>query len=260
MDDFQKLKVLTAYDFFKMDALVQDLTNALEESSRLKGKGKSKAHKPKHMDPDADIGVKKVKRKKKKAKVNTLRVLEAGHMSEASESSFDEALKEYCLDLLAQQPASDSDDILAVERLPGLVNLVSKTNPVYLAESDSLNENCSPMRPHRRKRRFKRMAVDSQAVPESSNLFLGGLAPVQCPSVNPSNISHADASEPDISPGPSTSSRYGGSILQEIKPGKRKRSIKDKYQGGSFDFDACTEDSVSVSGEGSQTMDVASNG
>lgn len=47
---------------------------------------------------------------------------------------------------------------------PALVQLATQA-PLSVAESDSLNETISPLRPHtRRKRRFKRMAVDPEPV------------------------------------------------------------------------------------------------
>ena len=81
-------------------------------------------------------------------------------MSEVSESSIDEILKGYYEKVMWQ---SDSDEVykppLLSTDLP--ISHSSHTMPVLsLPESDSVNENLSPARLHRRKRRPKRMTVD----------------------------------------------------------------------------------------------------
>lgn len=59
---------------------------------------------------------------------------------------------------------SDSDE---VSRLETLMHYKGN-HPISFAESDSFTENFSPMRPGRRRRRFKRMAVDTQPDSEAS--------------------------------------------------------------------------------------------
>lgn len=78
-----------------MDELVQDLANALEESaSNVKSTSHSISNKRQY--------------KKKKGKKRRPLLLDCGNISEASESSYDEALRDYFGNLTRN---SDSDDI-----------------------------------------------------------------------------------------------------------------------------------------------------
>ena len=99
----------------------------------------------------------RVKRKCKKRKSSAVAAA-AGNMSEASESSLDEALKDYMETMAGNH--SDSDvDLRHINKIhQSLLQFASHS--ISVAESDSFTENFSPMRPGRRRRRFKRMAVD----------------------------------------------------------------------------------------------------
>lgn len=138
---FEKLHVLASYDFQKMDELVQDLGFALEESSRNRGrheKHKTKKRRPRKRRPEAMI----------------VTPWDIANMSEASESSLDEALKDYMENITRQ---SDSEDSCAAHlMIPG------RTKPLTLVESDSFTDNVTPLFHHRRRRKCKRMAVDPQ--------------------------------------------------------------------------------------------------
>lgn len=146
MKDFQNLHVLNTYNSERMDELVQDLTNALEETTRTS--------KSKNMDSYARRCKKRRSRKRRPPGAGK----DGGNLSEASESSIDEALKDYMESVFQQ---SDSDDVVAARRISSLP-LGHLSHALSLAESDSVTENFSPMRIHRRRRKCKRMAIDPQ--------------------------------------------------------------------------------------------------
>ncbi|XP_064621863.1 G patch domain-containing protein 2-like [Lineus longissimus] len=153
VNDFKKLRVFTPFDFIKMDELVHDLSTALEESSKQQKTKSSESVCAAYMNS------RKMQKKKRGKKRRSLQsaVLEYGMISEASESSLDEALKDYLENVVAHQ--SDSDEFTRTHRMTALQD--SETaNMMAMVESDSVTENFSPLRPHRRRRRFKRMAVD----------------------------------------------------------------------------------------------------
>ncbi|XP_006822164.1 G patch domain-containing protein 2-like [Saccoglossus kowalevskii] len=135
-----------------MEDLAHDLSYALEESSTQQ------------VDLDDQNSViltpkqcRRLSRKQrgKKRRSDSNLIWDYGNMSEASESSLDEALKDYMENVTAQQN-SDSDD--TVTRRLSTVNL-SMTNTFY-GESDSVTENYN-VPPRRRRRRMKRMTVEA---------------------------------------------------------------------------------------------------
>ncbi len=151
--DFQNLHVLNTYNFERMDELVQDLTNALEETAR--------SQKTKNGETSSSYARRQCKKRRgRKRRPNGGR--DCGNLSEASESSIDEALKDYMENVLQQ---SDSDDVIAARRFSSLP-LANLSHALSLAESDSVTENFSPLRIPRRRRKCKRMAVDPTPVPE----------------------------------------------------------------------------------------------
>lgn len=233
VEEFQNLQVIAAYDFFKMDELVHDLTNALEESSHSKNKGRA-------MDYSRKI---KRRCKKRKSHSNPMMAWELGNMSEASESSIDEAIKDY-MENIAQQ--SDSDDLLtAAHRLPSLVAMAS--NPVLsLAESDSVNENFSPMRPHRRRRRYKRMAVDPQNPRQVQELLDACGLSDHCTAYQDQLFG---ASEPDTLTNSGSTSESQQHMYRTLL-GKRKRGLKERGSN-SFDMDSMPEECCSQTGQNS---------
>ena len=108
-----------------------------------------------------------MKRKSKRRKsvaASSVLTRATGNMSDNSESSLDEALKDYMANIANQ---SDSDDLARISRLQSLLHFKGN-HPISVAESDSFTENFSPMRLGRRRRRFKRMAVDTQPDSEAS--------------------------------------------------------------------------------------------
>ena len=112
-------------------------------------------------------GKHKVKRKSKRRKSTAAAAAlhrPSGNASDDSESSLDEVLKDY-METIANQ--SDSDDMAHITQLQTLLNFKG-SHSISVAESDSFTENFSPMRLGRRRRRFKRMAVDTQPDSEAS--------------------------------------------------------------------------------------------
>ncbi|ELT96581.1 hypothetical protein CAPTEDRAFT_219858 [Capitella teleta] len=220
---FQNLQVLTAYDFQRMDELVNDLTNALDESTRNR-KGERSASEQSRASGSKSKLVRRKKCKKRKSLNQASGNWQQGNISEASESSLDEAIKDY-IETIAQQ--SDSDDlVLNAQRLKSLSSLPNQV--LSFAESDSVTENISPMRPQRRRRRqFKRMAVDppaSNPLGEQQNLESSEHLP-------------SDAME----------------IREHSLPGKRKRSMKEK--NNSFD-NGQPETTSSKSSDAKEAMEV----
>ncbi|XP_052822518.1 G patch domain-containing protein 2 isoform X2 [Octopus bimaculoides] len=144
--EFQNLHVLSTCNLEKMDELVQDLTNALEETSRNNGEENS-----------APTIIRRHYKKKKprKRRSNTNLIWESGNFSEASESSLDEAFKDYIQSVVQH---SDSDDLDVVKHLSQIgLPLPAMVPPV---ESDSVPETFSPTDTQRRRRKFRSMTVD----------------------------------------------------------------------------------------------------
>lgn len=140
---FQNLRVYSNSRLVSMDELVQDLANALEESaSNVKSTSHSISNKRQY--------------KKKKGKKRRPLLLDCGNISEASESSYDEALRDYFGNLTRN---SDSDDIEKITRL----SMPITSSFIPSVESDSVNESTiSPLRPQRRRKKYKSMAIDSE--------------------------------------------------------------------------------------------------
>ncbi|BFZ12183.1 hypothetical protein BsWGS_15221 [Bradybaena similaris] len=151
--DFENLRVFAQRNFISMDELVQDLTTALEETANVGRPGTSQAEGA----SSSTYPRRYVKKRRgiRRPSANNY-YWKRGTISEASESSIDEhPIRDYAGNVIH----SDSDDLAARQRIPKLtVPLVDSVPPV---ESDSFTENLSPLRPQRRRRRFKTMAVDS---------------------------------------------------------------------------------------------------
>lgn len=153
--DFQRLRVLASYDLQRMDELVQDLTNALEETSRS-----SKSKTADHLSGTLKRNCKK--RRGRKRRPNSTSRYDGGNFSEASESSVEEAIQSQELreNAATTTQQSDSDDLVVTKRFQGAFPKV--TCVATLAESDSVTENFSPLRPHRRRRKCKRMSIEAE--------------------------------------------------------------------------------------------------
>ena len=163
VQDFQNLRVFSNRNVNRMDELVKDLNNALEESS----KGGSGAHGSNCQENSLSSGggaavarrYHKRRRGARRASGNLLYEKKRCTISEASESSVDEAVRDYVDNSVVTH--SDSDDLALAYPKQRLVVPPPVSEPVPPVESDSFTENLSPMRPQRRRRRYKHMAVDS---------------------------------------------------------------------------------------------------
>ena len=180
MKDFQKLHVLASYDLKRMDELVQDLTNALEETSRS-----PKSKSSEHLSGTLKRNCKK--RRGRKRRPNSTCRYDGGNFSEASESSVEEALQSQELRENAATTTtthqSDSDEVVTSRRLQGPFPKLSCV--LSLAESDSVTENFSPLRPHRRRRKFKRMSIDPQPTEICEVVDITGLCAKKPPHIKP---------------------------------------------------------------------------
>ncbi|XP_041354278.1 G patch domain-containing protein 2-like [Gigantopelta aegis] len=233
VNEFENLRMFSKRTkLLRMDELVQDLTLALEET--MKGQKSSQSE---NLTPGTMARRLQKKRKGKRQRSNPNSIWNCGVISEASESSLDEALKDY-IDTVAQ--LSDSDDITMARNVHRLTVPIS--DPIPPVESDSVTENFSPMRPPRRRRKFKSMAFDSSSPQaDDSAVFLE-------PSVNRyklrsktlqdsnSNIMSDTAAAP-------SSSTTGATNHQSILPGKRKRNNKSRN-----DFHPIGENTDSLDG------------
>ena len=221
MSDFENLQVLASCDFQKMDRMVQDLTNALEETEKPSPKSpRVHAHVTTASKKHVCVGKKRLCKKRK----STQNIWECGNLSEASESSLDEAFRDY---IESVPRGSDSDEfVFTVNRLQLLASFANTA--LSLAESDSFNETISPMRvqAQRRRRRLKRMAVDPD--PDSSIVD-----DKKDKSKDSARLAASDADED------------GGSMdgSSDTLPGKRKRGTRDKG-GNSYDLEHEGEDRV----------------
>lgn len=156
INGIKQLYVLKPYYSKSMDELAKDLTTALDESS------------------DRRIHEVKVKRSKSwkcrsKSKCGILgsSVPKSSTKSEDSESSLDNWIqRQMDFSTNGSYQHTDSDDILhKVNHHNYHLNSWRHCAP-NVGESDSVNENLHPSREPRRKRKFKRMAIDPPSVAE----------------------------------------------------------------------------------------------
>ncbi|XP_063867626.1 G patch domain-containing protein 2-like isoform X10 [Scylla paramamosain] len=148
--DGDRLRVVSAANLrHKMDALVSDLSHALDESQLPQYHRKRRGY-------------------KRRAKLASNLGLSSNRgLSEDSSSSIGEVLLSQ--DNKSSIPLTDSDDMSPPPEQRHRTQLLTHHRPSSnLVESDSVNENFSPARPHnRRKRKCKRMALDPD-VPSTS--------------------------------------------------------------------------------------------
>lgn len=232
--EFQNLRVFSNKKFVRMDELVHDLASALEETARS-----TKSH-SRDSQPSASSS-KRYCRKRKGKKRRTF-IVDGGNISEASESSVEEALKDYMENVIQQ---SDSDDI-GMSQTVARLTMPLNFSYVPSVESDSVTETFSPRRPQRRRKKYKSMAVDIDP-----GLMM---QPPKYPP-KPYNQLHRHGSDGALhtistsleSTLMSSTSKEGGLVALEptVLPGKRKRSSKSR-----------TEFPSSSSHDNEDTMDV----
>ncbi|XP_035282201.1 G patch domain-containing protein 2-like [Anguilla rostrata] len=143
-----------------MDELVHDLASALEQTSeqnKLEELWEEMVLSP--LQQRRQI---RRRRGRKRRCDSSLHPLEHGRcLSEASESSLDEAAKDCRENAAAAANFSDSDDMMVAKRRPSFTSGTAslKTKQHSWPESDSFTEN-TPGRPLRRRRKVKRMTSD----------------------------------------------------------------------------------------------------
>jgi hypothetical protein len=234
VNDFERLRMFSS-SIGKMDDLVHDLSLALEDAA---------SHKRSKSDGGHGASSSSTRRHPRKRRGRRKRhIPDTGNISEASQSSIDEAIKDY-MENCAQ---SDSDDLAIAHHI---VRLTMPLNINYVpsqVESDSVNECIfSPIRPQRRRKKYKSMAIDPDPVSLSQHE-----SPTQGkPKYNRNRCKTVKL--PHCSMG--TSPMDGGGFMQQMKeecvdetlPGKRKRSIRPKPDfGGGADSnrpDDCFKD------------------
>ncbi|XP_076662725.1 G patch domain-containing protein 2 isoform X2 [Andrena cerasifolii] len=138
------LKAVPADLRVKMEALVHDLSLALEESSN-----------------SANVRRRWGIRRRARSTGNIPSLHMNKHSDDSSSSIYDVHIPK---NNTASKYQSDSDDTNQTERFARFFNLNNASN----IESDSVNENFVPRVNPRRKRKFKRLAIDSDSNPSTS--------------------------------------------------------------------------------------------
>ncbi|KAK3792247.1 hypothetical protein RRG08_007327 [Elysia crispata] len=218
--DFENLKVFVQRNFIRMDELVQDLTSALEETASMSRPGNSQAD-----GANSGSCSKRYIKKRRGIRRSTANSYywKRGTISEASESSVDE---QPVRDFAGNVIHSDSDDLAARHRIPKLT--VPMVDPVPAVESDSFTENLSPLRPQRRRRKFKNMAVDSSPLNDhtpSDGDSVSGDKQLTRRASDPHGSSQ-DKDKTTVSSSKGSMQSPGSSDVRGVTAGKRKRSSK----------------------------------
>ena len=221
VEGFQNLHVLP--DSVNVDSLALDLAVALDESSpRLLRKQSCRGIDVPGVagQPNATRPVRKRRFKKRKSAMpmtvsgNSGGVhIAAVNVSDGLDSSTSDspARLDY-MDTVAR--LSDSDDMMPNRGGgPGMLR-ISVPSSVQFAESDSVTENCTPLKPQRRRKHFRRMAID---VPETALCYRGS------DSVKDLELVDVACALP-----PRTLDAYHG---------KRKRGVKEKTDASTCDHD-----------------------
>ena len=219
--DFENLNVFAAHpEHLRMDELVQDLSMALEETTRV---GRSGGSQPE----GANISVHQrrfVKKRRGTRRSSSNNVYwKRGTISEASESSVEEQSARHCTSNNVIH--SDSDDLAARNRIPKLT-LVNSVPPV---ESDSFTENLSPMRPQRRRRKYKTMTVDSSPQTDPIPSDVDSNCGDKYLNRRSKEGSPSSAMERQSMSGPRSSSSTSN-LPHSIAAGKRKRASKGRAE------------------------------
>ncbi|KAG8202113.1 hypothetical protein JTE90_010474 [Oedothorax gibbosus] len=165
INGIKQLYVLKPYHSNSMDELARDLTTALDEPTdrRIDGKvRRSKSWKCRSRSKGSLLGSSLPKSSTK---------------SEDSESSIDNWVqRQMDFSTNGSYQHTDSDDLMSKAHKHGFhLNKWRQCTP-NMAESDSVNENLLPSREHRRKRKFKRMAIDPPSAAEQNFAALPGIA------------------------------------------------------------------------------------
>jgi len=221
VEGFQNLHVLP--DSMTVDSLALDLAVALDESSPRLGRKQSLRGADVPALPNATgtrHPVRKRRFKKRKSAVPMSVPGSAGgigiaavNVSDGLDSSTnDSPIRPDYMDTVAR--LSDSDDMLPSRGTGTGLLRISVPSSVQFAESDSVTENWTPLRPQRRRKHFRRMAID---VPESA---------LSCKNSN--------AVEPQLA----AACALPSTRALDTYHGKRKRGVKEKSDAaGLFDHE-----------------------
>lgn len=222
VNDFERLRMFSS-SIGKMDDLVHDLSLALEDAA---------SHKRSKSDGGHGASSSSSRRHPRKRRGRRKRHFpDTGNISEASQSSIDEAIKDY-MENCAQ---SDSDDLAIAHHI---VRLTMPLNINYVpsqVESDSVNECMfSPIRPQRRRKKYKTMAIDPDPDPLAQHESPSPGKPKynrnRCKTVKLPHCSMGTS--PMDGGGFMHQLKEGGTCTDDTTPGKRKRSIRPKPEFG----------------------------
>ncbi|KAL3873730.1 hypothetical protein ACJMK2_036844 [Sinanodonta woodiana] len=225
--DFQNLRVIPNANR-RMEGLVHDLSAALEDAS----KGSK-------MDTCSTSGTIRRNIRKRKERRRRSHLIENCNFSEASESSLDEALKDY-IENVTQQ--SDSDDLCIARRIVQLTKPI-RGSYVQSVESDSVNETFSPVRPQRRRKKHKSMAIDPDPNMPSPSI----------PILRPKYTKHKAKCHSFQSSSPVDGPKDLNDDMVVV--GKRKRNTRSKTDYQPMENEAIAEEK----GQGNETMDTLSS-
>ncbi|XP_074657422.1 G patch domain-containing protein 2-like [Tubulanus polymorphus] len=219
-----------------MDELVHDLSLALEETKAKSSDSISTVSDLRTCRPKSSKG----KTRRRHFPNNSHSDHGIGNISEASESSLDEALKDY--KVIVNLCASDSDEMsIMCSDPPAKPSTLPLSSHLMVVESDSVTDSVSQLRPHRRRRKFKHMAIDP-IVPVPSTSSSNGRLEKKRHKRSPkrpkdSTILNDDAEMKCDSIDQQFMEQDGitATVTTYLKLGKRKRTYK--YSGTSVDHD-----------------------
>lgn len=212
VNDFERLRVFSS-SIGKMDDLVHDLSLALEDVATHKRSKSDGGHGASSSSSRRHPRKRRGRRKRHQP--------ENGNLSETSQSSIDEVLKDY-MENCAQ---SDSDDLTIAKHIVRLT-LPLGINHIPQVESDSVNECMfSPIRPQRRRKKYKTMAIDPDPSSSQHDSPVKGKPKYIRPRSKGMELPHCSMGTSPMDGGTFPHTAKEGSI-EEAVPGKRKRSSR----------------------------------
>ena len=215
LTDFENLRVFSNTHQADMDGLVHDLSLALEDAANSRRSKSDGGH------GVSSLGTRKHPRKRRGRRRR--HQAENGNMSEASQSSLDEALKDYMENIVQH---SDSDDLAIAQRIVRLTMPLSGNYVPAQIESDSVNESMfSPVRPQRRRKKYKTMAIDPEPILGSPD----GIKPKYNRQKKVMTLPHCSmGTSPMDGNGFPPPGKEG--IVDDTTPGKRKLASRSKVE------------------------------
>ncbi|XP_052275480.1 G patch domain-containing protein 2-like isoform X2 [Dreissena polymorpha] len=212
VNDFERLRVFSS-SIGKMDDLVHDLSLALEDAATHKRSKSDGGHGASSSSSRRHPRKRRGRRKRHQP--------ENGNFSETSQSSIDEVLKDY-MENCAQ---SDSDDLTIAKHIVRLT-LPLGINHIPQVESDSVNECMfSPIRPQRRRKKYKTMAIDPDPTSSQHDSPVKGKPKYIRPRSKGMELPHCSMGTSPMDGGTFPHTAKEGST-EEAVPGKRKRSSR----------------------------------